>query len=89
MDYQEVINRIYSDFQSKRGEGKVADYIPALAETDPMRYGISISSLDGDTFAVGDADVNFSIQSISKVFTFAMVLRLIGDKIWEAVGREP
>ena len=37
----------------------------------------------------GDAQVCFSIQSISKVFTLAMVTRRIGDEIWKAVGREP
>ena len=89
MDYQEVISDIYRDFQTKRGVGKVADYIPALAETDPMHYGISLSTLDGMTFSVGDAGKKFSIQSISKVFTFAMVMSHLGDSIWDSVGREP
>jgi len=89
MDYQEVINKIYTDFQPRRGEGNVADYIPALAETDPMQFGISLSTLDGRECSVGDYKTNFSIQSISKVFSFAMVLRHLGDKIWESVGREP
>ncbi|MDE6794531.1 MAG: glutaminase [Muribaculaceae bacterium] len=89
MDYQRVIESIYKDFQSKRGCDKVADYIPALAETDPIQYGISVATLEGGQYEVGDACKNFSIQSISKVFTFAIVMGHIGDEIWESVGREP
>lgn len=70
-------------------QGKPADYIPALAEADPSRFGIAINTLDGRTFSVGDVADRFSIQSISKVFTFAMVARHLGDSIWESVGREP
>ncbi|MDE6074197.1 MAG: glutaminase [Muribaculaceae bacterium] len=89
MDYKPVIDRIYEDVKPLWGKGKVADYIPALANTDPRQFGIAVQTLEGDTFSVGDADVKFSIQSISKVFTFAMVIRHLGDKIWSSVGREP
>ena len=89
MDYKPVIDRIYEDVKPLWGKGKVADYIPALAITDPRQFGIAIQTLEGDTFSVGDSDVKFSIQSISKVFTFAMVIRHLGDKIWSSVGREP
>lgn len=89
MDYKPVIDRIYEDVKPLWGKGKVADYIPALANTDPRQFGIAIQTLEGDTFSVGDSDVKFSIQSISKVFTFAMVIRHLGDKIWSSVGREP
>lgn len=89
MDYKQVIERIYEDVKPLWGKGKVADYIPALARTNPRQFGIAVQTLDGQTFTVGDATVKFSIQSISKVFTFAMVLRHMGDKIWSSVGREP
>lgn len=89
MDYKQVIDRIYEDVKPLWGQGQVADYIPALAKTDPRQFGIAVQTLDGETFTVGDATVKFSIQSISKVFTFAMVLRHMGDSIWSSVGREP
>ena len=38
---------------------------------------------------MGDANTRFSIQSISKVFSMAMVTRHLGDEIWKYVGREP
>lgn len=89
MNYKQVINNLYDEFQHKRGCGKVADYIPALAQMDPRHFGIALSSLEGERCIVGDAEKPFSIQSISKVFTFSMVLRHLGDSIWESVGREP
>lgn len=89
MDYQKVIDGIHSGLQGLRGEGRVADYIPALAKVDPKRFGIAVATLDDQEYMTGDAQVCFSIQSISKVFTLAMVTRRIGDEIWKAVGREP
>lgn len=88
-DYQQVIDRIYSTVAPMWPQASPADYIPALASADPSRYGIAVRTLDGRSFLAGEADTPFSIQSISKVFTFAMVARHLGDKIWEAVGREP
>jgi len=89
VDYDRVLGRIYSEVLPMQGTGRVADYIPALAQTDPKRFGIALHTLDGVTSRVGDADVRFSIQSISKVFTFAMVARHLGDSLWQWVGREP
>lgn len=88
-DYRQVIDRIYNEVLAYRGHGKVADYIPALAEVDPTHFGIAIETLTGQTIAQGDAEICFSIQSISKVFTFAMVPRHMGEEIFKSVGREP
>jgi len=89
MDYGAVIKNIHQSLQSCWGKGKVADYIPALAEVNPRQYGIAVETLGGQTYRVGEAEVCFSIQSISKVFTLAMVTRYWGDRIWKFVGREP
>ena len=89
MDYEQVIAKIYEEVTPFWGQGKVADYIPALAEVNPRQYGIAVQTLKGDTYQVGDAGTRFSIQSISKVFTLAMVTRHLGDEIWKSVGREP
>ena len=67
----------------------MADYIPALAKVDPRQFGMAVATLDGHEYSTGDAQECFSIQSISKVFTLAMVTRHVGDDIWDAVGREP
>ncbi len=89
MDYNRVITHIYDELKTLRGNGRLADYIPALAEVNPMGYGIALESFEGELNHIGDSDVKFSIQSISKVFTTAMVIRSLGHELWESVGREP
>lgn len=69
--------------------GAVADYIPELAGIDPGQFAMSICLPDGNQVSVGDADTEFSIQSISKVFTLAIALGRHGDRFWDRVGREP
>jgi glutaminase len=73
----------------KRGEGKVASYIPALASVDPMKLGIAFADQDGKVWGAGDCSETFSIQSISKVFMLALALEKVGPALWEKVGREP
>ena len=89
IDYQAVIDRILAEVRNLDCRGRVADYIPALAEVDPNHSAIAVDMLDGRSFRAGDADVPFSIQSISKVFTLAMVFPEIGEELWKSVGREP
>ena len=68
-------------------EGKNADYIPALAEVDSNLFGIALVTTDGKTYTKGDVDALFSIQSISKVFTLALVLQEAGPQsILDGVG---
>jgi glutaminase len=75
--------------EAHRGEGKVADYIPALARVDANRFGLAVITVDGEVAEYGDAWMPFSIQSISKVFTLTMALQRMGDTLWARVGREP
>lgn len=89
MNYQEILHRIYHETKHFANHGKVASYIPALANVPPELYGISIACLDKKRFSVGDHAVPFSIQSISKVFTFTLAYSILGDKIWERIDREP
>ncbi len=69
--------------------GQVADYIPEIASIDPAQFGIEVALPDGRILRSGQADVGFSIQSISKVFSLACVLGRIGEQVWNRVGREP
>jgi glutaminase len=64
-------------------DGKNADYIPALAKVPSGLFGIALVTVDGKVYTVGDVDKNFSIQSISKVFTLAKVLEDAGEKVVE------
>src|ERR1700687_4754205 len=70
--------------------GAVADYIPELQKADPGHFGIALATMDGHVYAVGDAAVPFTIQSISKAFVFALALETLGPKRVEAaIGVEP
>src|ERR1051325_806570 len=67
--YQDILDAIRSEVQPWIGQGRVADYIPALGRIRPDKFGIALATVDGQEAAAGDADERFSIQSISKVFT--------------------
>jgi glutaminase len=60
-------------------EGKVADYIPALAKVPRELFGLCIVGTNGAVHAVGDTDYEFSIQSVSKPFVFALICHAIGE----------
>lgn len=84
-----VLDEIEAEFKNCVNRGKVADYIPPLAQIDPAKFGISIMLHDGTLISAGDATEKFSIQSISKVFALTLALGKWGDGIWQRVGREP
>ena len=56
------------------GRGQVADYIPVLAGVDPHAFGMALVTLDGEIYGVGEVERPFSIQSVSKLFTLALLL---------------
>jgi len=89
MDYQQILNDIEIEIQPLFGKGAVADYIPALGEVDAHQFGMSITLFDGSVYSVGAAEQLFSIQSISKVFTFTLALKYLGSELYKRVGREP
>ena len=85
----DVLKEIARDVHAGGAIGTVASYIPPLARVDPDQFGMCVYRLDGETHDVGDARVPFSIQSVSKVFTTAMVLSRTDILLWKRVGVEP
>ncbi|ECG6490299.1 glutaminase [Salmonella enterica subsp. enterica serovar Cerro] len=72
------------------GQGKVADYIPALASVEGSKLGIAICTVDGQHYQAGDAHERFSIQSISKVLSLVVAMRHYPEEeIWQRVGKDP
>jgi len=68
----------------------VADYIPELKNANPHYFGISLATIDGHVYEVGDSAVPFTIQSISKPFVFALALQTLGaEKVEAVIGVEP
>jgi len=86
---QALLNRINRDARALFGQGRVADYIPALAEVAPQRFGLALAMVDGRVLTVGEAQQPFSLQSITKLFTFVLALKAEGEALWQRVGREP
>ena len=86
---QDILNDIASTMSNISDRGKVADYIPQLAEVDPFQFGIAVALPNGQLFSAGCAQQLFSIQSISKVFSLTLALGKVGDAVWSKVGREP
>ncbi|MEO8282856.1 MAG: glutaminase [Pseudarthrobacter sp.] len=85
-----VLDDIVRSHRPQRETGSVPANIPLLAAVPFDRFGIAVATTSGELFSCGDADVPFSIQSISKVFTLAMALQ--GDSsgtLWSRVLREP
>jgi glutaminase len=71
-------------------DGALADYIPELVRVDPTGFGLSVSSSDGFVYESGDAQTEFTIQSISKPFTYALALDRVGvDAVDAKIGVEP
>lgn len=68
-------------------EGTVADYIPVLGAANAEAFGLCITDVDGGVHEIGDTRVQFSIQSISKAFTFALLCQELGhEQVLAAVG---
>jgi len=88
-DLETVLADIAAEMASRSDRGDVAKYIPQLAKVDPSQFGIAVALNDGRVLVQGDADVPFSIQSVSKVFTLTLALGKVGDTLWNRVGREP
>lgn len=87
---QDVLNAAVQYARPFLSRGKVADYIPALTNANPHHLGVTATTLDGRQWMAGDAGVAFSIQSLSKIFALALVLRrLPEEKVFERVGMEP
>src|SRR5450759_5086051 len=70
--------------------GAAANYIPELSKANPAHFGIGLATIDGHVYEAGDSAVEFTIQSISKAFVFALALDLVGPERVEAkIGVEP
>jgi glutaminase len=83
------LDRCHADFLAEIG-GEVASYIPELSKADPDRFGISLATLDGHVYEVGDTRVPFTIQSMSKPFVFALALDSLGaSRVESVIGVEP
>ncbi|NQY92778.1 MAG: glutaminase [Campylobacteraceae bacterium] len=89
MNFDYILKDIKKEILPLFKEGQVANYIPALANVNPNQFAMSLQLFDGTSHHIGDVDTQFSIQSISKVYTFTLALHLYGKRLYENLGHEP
>ena len=88
-DFQRVVDAAHAKYKDLK-DGKNADYIPILTETPSDLFGVVIVTRDGKVYSAGDVDYKFSIQSVSKPFTAALVMAQQGPEVLrEKIGVEP
>jgi glutaminase len=88
-EMQRAVDAAYAKYKGLQ-EGKNADYIPILTETPSELFGVVIATKDGKIYTAGDVDYKFSIQSVSKPFTAALVMKQQGTKVLDdKIGVEP
>jgi len=89
MKIEETIHTLYDKYKNDLS-GQVSSSFPALSLVDPDLFSINVTMVDGKTIEVGDTQNLFSIQSISKPFSYALALEQHGSSfVEEKVGVEP
>ncbi|MEZ9337806.1 glutaminase B [Vibrio splendidus] len=87
---QAILAEILDEVRPLLGQGKVADYIPALARVSNQKLAIAVYTNEGEVIQAGDADEAFSVQSISKALSLTLAMVLYKpEEIWQRVGKEP
>ena len=89
MNYQSILESIYQESKLLPSIGNVASTIPELAKVDGNKFGIHLTTISKDDYAVGNSNEKFSIQSVSKALTVAFAFSFLDEKIWNRVGVEP
>ncbi|MBP1840681.1 glutaminase [Formosa algae] len=89
MNFKDIITDCFNQVKGIENEGHLAAYIPELANIDPEKFGVHITTMDQQGFGMGDALEKFSIQSIAKVLSLVLAYKILGKKIWERVDVEP
>ncbi len=91
-DFHDFSTRVHGVFQQvlENRDGDQARYIPPLAEVNPEYLGMAIVTVDGQQLEIGEAQVDFSIQSTCKPFNYCIALEDVGeDVVHRHIGREP
>jgi glutaminase len=88
-DLSALLQQMLAQSRPLYSSGKVADYIPALAQVAPQQAAVAVATLDGRLHSAGAAQQSFSLQSISKIFGLVMAMNRLGDELWQRVNMEP
>ena len=69
--------------------GEPDKFLKKINHIDESKFGISVCTVDGQRFSIGDATTPFSLQSLSKPITYGISLNELGDEVHHYQGREP
>lgn len=87
--FEAVVQEAYEKYKDVK-DGKNADYIPILTTVPSDLFGVAIATRDGKIYSAGDVDYKFSIQSVSKPFTAALIMQQQGpESVRKKIGVEP
>ena len=88
-DFVNIVTDIFTKV-SKVDGGTLPTYIPQLAKVNPNLWGLSVCTVDGQRFSIGDCKETFSVQSVCKPINYAIAIDSIGvDSVHKNVGMEP
>ncbi|KYH45932.1 glutaminase A [Branchiibius sp. NY16-3462-2] len=83
------IGRAYDAFRTD-ADGTVSTVYPVLAEADPDKFAMCLTTVDGASITRGDLDQKFVLMSVSKSFVLALVCEQVGlDVVRRVVGVNP
>jgi glutaminase len=87
--FKAVLTEIFEDLKENTA-GNVATYIPQLAHVNPEYWGLSVCTVDGQQFAIGDSETPYCVQSTCKPVNYSLVLETLGvETVHRYIGREP
>lgn len=89
MNHQKIIQEVFSKVNTLESKGNLASYIPELANLNPDKFGVHISTTSSIKYGLGDYKEKFSIQSIAKVLSLCLAFKTFDGNIWERVDVEP
>lgn len=88
-NFTEKIDKIYDQVHANI-QGELASYIPPLAQVNPDQFGVAIVTTDGQIYQKGQANTDFSIQSMCKPFNYCIAIEELGiEEVHKHVGQEP
>ena len=89
MNFKDTIDILYNNTLKLENKGALPTYIPELANVDPNKFGVCVSTKQGECYGQGDFQEKFSLQSIAKILSLTLAYSIEGERIWTRLGVEP
>jgi glutaminase len=81
-----LVAEAHDRFKSN-AEGENSTVYPALARVPNNLFGVCVAGTSGNIYAMGDAEYEFTIMSVSKPFVFALVCQELGvEDVRQKIG---